>query len=416
MKAKPNQVEVLQELEQVATRVGRSDYAARINTRLIKLMPNNPIPHGNLGLALQQQGAFKDAEAVYRKAIKKWPTHAALYRMWFLGHKFKSASDPAITSALKLWRDKTLDDANRENLGFALAKAMADIGRHDKVFDFLRPANEIGKRQYPFDRSIQRGLNESFREAATEPRIAREGTSEFAPIFVLGTPRSGTTLVERIIAAHPDVSAGGEIAQAFFLHGVLLRPKDQPTPIADLAPELMASFARQYEITAREVSQTKGPLVTDKSLLNNMIVGWLAAAFPRARFIAVKRNPPDVALSIYRNYFTTGTHIYSHDLGDIASVIRNYENDIAHWRDRVDLTEIDYDLLTADPEGESRKLIAAAGLDWDDACLEFYKQKSNVRTLSLAQVREPIYKKSSGGWKTYEKDMQPFWEAWEQDA
>lgn len=415
LRSKPDQYEILRELELVARRVGRSDYATDLNRRMVKLRPDDPAPLVNMGLTTQQSGAFKKAETLFRRAQKKWPHSGALYRIWFRGRTFKTASDPILKQALDLWRRDDLADLERMSLAFALAKAMEDLGRHDKVFHFLREGNEIGRALYPFDRAARRRQAEAYFAAASDRPIARAGSSDFAPVFVIGVPRSGTTLVERIISAHPDVSAGGEISQAYAFHTALMRRGEEIEPVAKVDPDLLTAFARQYEVSAREIAQAETGRVTDKSIQNNLIVGWLAAAFPKARFIMVRRDPRDVALSIYKNFFVPGGHTYSYDLGDIASVIRTFDLSVEHWRERVDLTEVSYDDLIADPDAQSRRLIAAAGLDWDDACLEFYKQKSNVTTLSLAQVRQPIYKSSSGGWKRYETEMQPFIDAWEKE-
>lgn len=413
LKARPHQRELIVALEDVATRVGRSDYAAALNRRLLKQNPADLGAMINLGVALQQDGNFDEAATVFRKALKKAPKEGELFRAWFRSRKITSASDPSLVQALKLWKDTNQSQHSRMSLGFALSKAMEDLGRHDEVFTYLKPANEIGKTLYPFDRDKRRKEVEGFFAASPDPKVVRSGSSDFQPIFVIGTPRSGTTLTERIITAHPDVAAGGEISQAFFLHGVLMRPKGVVTALGDVDPALLESLARQFEISAREVSQASGNHVTDKSIQNNLIMGWLAAAFPKARFIVVRRNPCDVALSIYKNYFQLGHHSYSYDLEDIASVLHNFDRSIEHWRDRVEMTEVRYEDLISDPEPESRRLIAGAGLDWHDDCLEFYKQKSAVRTLSIAQVRQPIYKTSLEGWKRHEKEMQPFVDAWE---
>jgi tetratricopeptide (TPR) repeat protein len=414
---RPEQKEILVELERVASLVGRADYAAKLNRRLVKLDPRNRDAVANLGIALQQSGQFDEADKVFRKALRTWPRSGVFHDAWFRGRKIKSASDPALRHALKLWKDDGLPDLERQRLGFALAKAMEDIGETDRVFSFLRPANEIGKTLYPFDRAARRAEVGRYLDAASAREIARTGSSDFAPIFVIGMPRSGTTLTELILAAHPDVHAGGEIAQAALFHSALMRSGDGFVAPGEADPEKLASFARQFELSAREhAGAPEGGRVTDKSIQNNLIIGWLAAAFPRARFVVVRRDRHDVALSIYKNFFAPGLHNYGYDLADIASVQRNFDTTIAHWRERVDLVEVEYDALTADPEPRTRALIEGVGLPWHDDCLDFHTKKSTVRTLSLAQVRQPIYRSSSGGWRRYAAELQPFIEAWEQGA
>ena len=136
---------------------------------------------------------------------------------------------------------------------------------------------------------------------------------------------------------------------------------------------------------------------------------------PKARIIVVRRDPRDVALSIYKNHFALGTHRYASKLEDIAHQMRGFERAVAHWRDHIDLTEISYDALTSDPEPEIRKLVAAAGLPWDEACLDHTGASQTISTLSLAQARKPIYKSSSGGWRRYADALDPFLKAWDAD-
>ncbi|MGX9355740.1 sulfotransferase family protein [Roseobacteraceae bacterium S113] len=328
------------------------------------------------------------------------------------GKKFKFPGDPALKAAQALWNSPDLHPVDKSQLGYALAKAHEDLGHYDQVFSYLDPANQIRNDQHPYPASSRKAYLEDVLQAADEASVRRIGTSTQAPIFVIGTPRSGTTLVERIIAAHPQVKAGGEVGQGYFLHAVTMRESGKTRPLASAEAQDLDRFGAYYMRSAQETAQTNDLRITDKSIQNYIIMGWLAAAFPNARFIVVRRDPRDVALSIYKNYFAPNTHTYAQKLENIAFMMKLFDQAISHWSSRIDVSEVNYDVLTNDPEQESKKLIAAAGLEWDDACSRFYENKQTVSTLSLAQVRQPIYKSSSGAWKRYERELQPFIDAY----
>jgi hypothetical protein len=145
-----------------------------------------------------------------------------------------------------------------------------------------------------------------------------------------------------------------------------------------------------------------------------LIYGLLHTALPNARFIIVHRDPRDIAVSIYKNYFTGGTHRYANDLAAIADAIKAFRQIVAHWRNTLPdrFTEIRYEDLVADPVSMSKQLIHAAGLGWQDQCLDFHKSGGTVKTLSLHQVRQPIYQSSAAAWRRYEAELQPFFDAW----
>ena len=351
---------------------------------------------------LQSLGRFDEADALFRKLLKRHPEDTELYRVFF-GARKAVKGEPALRAMSRLWTDPRLNDHGRVDIGFALAKAMDDLGEPKKVFPLLRKANAAQRRLAPFDADAQ--------EAELAAALAFQDGADLTPlwpddggvrpVFVTGLPRSGTTLAERIIAAHSAATAGGEMGhaarQAWMAFGV---PPKAP-PLASLDAAALADWRdRYFRMVARDTGVTSG-VVTDKSIRSHLVFGLIRRALPGARIVVVHRDPRDVALSIYRNHFKLGTHRYANDLADIAATIKQFRRAVAHWRDRMPgvIHEVRYEDLVADPEPQARALVTAAGLDWEDACLRFHEQAGAVQTLSLAQVRQPIHAGRRAAWR-----------------
>ena len=237
------------------------------------------------------------------------------------------------------------------------------------------------------------------------------GSNSELPIFIVGTPRSGTTLIEQVLAAHPRVHGAGELK--FIGERVQSLPQRMgrsiayPQCVKSLTPELISEFAKAYLEHLRGHSAAANVLrVTDKMPINFYHIGLIAVLFPRARIIHCRRDPLDACLSMYFQSFTEGYH-YSYDFADLGVFYRQYRRLMDHWR-RVlfgRLIEIDYEDIVNHQEASSRQLVDACGLDWDDACLRFYEHNRPVRTGSGWQVRQPIYKTSVKRWKNYEQHL-----------
>ena len=410
---RPQEPAILTLAADLRARCGDIDGAAQAHDALIARDPRALKPRADKAHFLQLAGRFDAAETLFRKLLRQNPYEGQLYRM-FVGGTRLARGDPLIAAMLKAMKHPRLTDNSRMHLGFALAKAMEDTGQADKVFGYLRLANGLQQRAFPFDRAERLAELDHVLAAQEGLRPLPVSADTPRPILVCGMPRSGTTLAEQIIAAHSQVRAGGEMGHALRLayQGFGAGPRFS---LAGATPESLGRYAAAYRQAARASTHADAPCVTDKAIQSYMVFGLIHAAMPDARLIVVQRDPRDIALSIYKNPFAEGTHRYANDLADIAWMIRQFQRCVAHWKERLPglIHEIRYEDLVSDPEAQSRALIAAAGLAWEDGCLDFHRSTSTVKTLSVAQVRQPIHAGRREAWRRYEAEMQPFTEAWE---
>ena len=392
----------------------RPDKALAAYDQVISLDRKALKPRADKAHYLQLLGRFDEAEALFVKLIKQHPRETELYRI-FLATRKVTPGDPHLRAMKALWNSASLPDPQRMHLGFALAKSMEDIGQPDQVFAYLDRANALQRAAAPFDAAAQDIEFDGVRaaQAGLDP-TATGAPPPLRPVFVTGMPRSGTTLVERILGAHSAVTTGGEMGHAMRLAYHMFGVGAQMRPLDREPPAKLRQFAESYVRLAQRDLGPDAQVVTDKSILSHLIFGLIRHSLPGARIIVVHRDPRDIALSIYKNHFTTGTHRYANDLSEIAGSIKRFRRSVAHWRDRMPglIHEIRYEDLVSDPEPQSRALVAAAGLDWEDACLTFHNSGGAVKTLSVSQVRQPIHRRSAQAWKTYETELTPFIAAW----
>lgn len=350
----------------------------------------------NLALHHEEYGDRRAALGLFRRILEIDPFyHPALVR---IAHA-ETVTDPGgdvVRRLRRTLRRTNLDTAGRESLHFALGKALDDCGRFDEAFGQYALGNQLSSaRLLRYDRyATEQGVTRII-EAFDGGKIAAATPVSGAPlVFVTGMFRSGSTLIEQVLAAHPRVTAGGEID--WFLRVPLsLDPADWQALGQGYLEYLRRSFPG-------------ADIVTNKRPDAFGLLGMLKATFPNARFVNTVRDPRDTALSIWFQQFDDRLG-YAADLADIAHHHRQYRRLMTHWRDLFadSIFDADYDAYVQDPRGVTERLLAFVGLDWHEGCLDFQKNATRVRTASVTQVREPLYRRSSGRWRNYERQLAP---------
>ncbi|MCU4653625.1 sulfotransferase, partial [Roseibacterium sp. SDUM158016] len=349
----------------------------------------------------QTAGDLEGAEADLVRATEIAPQAAEAYRAYANG-RTSSADDPVARRLSEQLSRVDLSAQARRVMAFAAAKFAADRKDTEAETAHLERANRLMAQAFPY--SFDADLATARKLVADWPslrEIRAEGPSD-PVIFVTGLPRSGTTLAESILAAHPLVTAGGEMP---FLSRALAPALEG---LRDGAPDA-ARFAEAGERYLQAARRRTGapPVIADKAISTFSRIGHAATALPGARFVVLRRDPRDTGLSLWRNMFPEGLHRYAYDQVQMARYIRLHEALVAFWAehlpDRVHV--LDYEALTAEPEAETRRLVAFCGLDWDPACLAPEAAERNVATLSFAQVRKPIGRGSVAGWRRFEAGL-----------
>ncbi|MEE8270756.1 MAG: sulfotransferase [Alphaproteobacteria bacterium] len=409
----PSLVEAHGNLATALARIGRLDDAGQALCRALRLRPDDPALHCQRARLLLQQGRMSDAERAVRRALAIDPGCALAY-FELADIKRFDAGDGDLAAMERL--ATRLDERpvrQRIDLHFALAKALEDAGRYDDASRHLNRGNALMRRLVPFDIARQEALFTTIADVFDEDFAAsRDGTGDpsTVPVFVVGMPRSGTTLVEQILGSHPMVTAAGELRDlSRIARGVsgATDPAEAVRGLAALTEADRAAMGRAYVDAVRAVDPDADRVV-DKMPSNFLRIGLIAAILPNARIIHCRRDPADTCLSCYQQQFGGG-QAFSYDLDDLGRYYRLYRGLIEHWRRVLPgrVLEIDYEDVVADAGGAARRLIAHCDLPWDAACLRFHDSARPVRTASATQVRRPIYSTSVGRWRRFEAHLAP---------
>jgi tetratricopeptide (TPR) repeat protein len=394
---------------------GRGDVseAEFIYRQAIGLDPRHAQAWFGLGRTLEDLGHAEQAAHCYRQVLRLHPQQPwALGQL--LGLQGSEADDALIRDAQRTLDVEQTPDAAKALIGYGLGKVYDRRGGYDAAFAAFERANRARRAQAgPFDAAefeqrIDRIIKTFSAEFFEERRRFGIGTN--LPVFIVGMPRSGTTLTEQILDSHPRMFGAGELPHLAELVTGLPERFDLDVPWPLCAPQLTAMNIHEAAHAYLEKLRAKAPhsalRASDKSPLNFFHLGLIALLFPNARIVHCTRNPIDTCLSIYFENFRPN-QTYATCLDDIAIYYRGYERLMAHWREVLPLTmlELRYEDSVQDIEAQARKLIAFVGLAWDERCLDFHESRRAVQTPSRWQVRKPIYTSSVQRWRRYEKHL-----------
>jgi len=393
--------------------LNRYDEAMECLRRALAIEPELSEAHFARGNVLVTLGRVAEGRQAFERAIALSPRRPEFYRSLAECKRF-AAGDPHLAAMEAMARDTTaLPDDERIALHFALAKAYDDISRPDEAFQHLRQANALKRARIDYDERAALDLQE--RVAAifsAEFMRGKSGSGDpsAVPVFVIGMPRSGTTLVEQIIASHPEAFGAGELSSFREAVNDALHPPHLdrwPEAVAAMTPQQLRDLGADYVRRVAALSPAKR--IVDKGLENFLFAGLIHLALPQARIIHVRRDAADTCFSCYSKLFT-GELPFTYDLGELGRYYRGYAQLMTHWRrvlPRDAMLEVQYEEMVADLPEQARSILAYCGLPWDERCLAFHETQRPVRTTSAAQVRRPIYQTSVGRWRPYAPMLQP---------
>lgn len=434
-------------LGNVLKQQGKLDDAIASFRRAISVEPNYYEAHYNLGVVLQAQGKLEDAVESYHKALSLQPGLAEAYNNSAMIFNELGEMDKAVTyfkKALSLkptyaeaYKNLSLivrhtennddiremedifnniqdiPDKDRSTLGFALGKAFEDLGDYSKAFTYILQANSLKRGLYKYSIQNDRDFFERIRKTFTSDFFSLNhgsGIRDRVPIFILGMPRSGTTLVEQILASHQLVFGAGELEILAELITVFCRDEKAikfPECVVNLDKTSFGRMGSEYIAKIKKYSN-HAEFITDKMPYNFLYIGLIKTILPNAKIIHCVRDPMDNCYSIFKTGFTRDNS-YAYDMTELGQYYNLYRNLMAHWEKVLPgfMYTIRYEEVVANQRRQTENLLHFCELSWDDACLSFYNTERRVSTASLAQVRQPIYNDSVELWKRYENQLEP---------
>ncbi|RWB67372.1 MAG: sulfotransferase family protein [Mesorhizobium sp.] len=400
-------------LAETLQEAGRLDEAIKLFRESLSIRPKDAELLYGLGVAMMEKGKLDEAADLARQAVAVVPGMA---KAWLLLTQVKRQTE----------RDKELAGMEAEHakapqgslarmqLSFGLGKVNDDLKDYGRAFDYFAEGNAIRRQGIDYDPVRTRGEFEAMKAAFDKTFFEKHRTSDISddtPIFVVGMPRSGTTLVEQIIASHPQVYGAGELnilKTAVGKQFPMSMPGGFPAGIADMPDKAFAEAGQAY----LDMLHSRYPgyrHVTDKMPGNFMLVGFLHMMLPKAKIVHCARDAAATCLSIFKVHFRGDSHRYGYDLGELADFHNLYTDIMAHWHKVLPgvVHDVRYEDFVADQEGQTRALMAHLGLPWDDKVLSFHETDRPVRTASAAQVRQPMYQGSVDLWKRYGDRLKP---------
>jgi len=407
----PNYIQAHFNLGNTLHELGQLETAIKSFKKVIAIKPDYAEAHNNLGMTYQQLGQINDSINEYEKALASNPGYADVYYNLSYLNKY-TFNDPQITKMKSLLSDSKLSQSDRISLCFTLAKVNENLDNQDELFKYLNEANSLNKQElnYSLDRSqtLFSIVKEMFSSAYSdiEKSLSSE-PSTFKPIFIVGMPRSGSTLVEQIISSHHEVHGAGELPNLPDIIAPIA--KNYVNQSMNKIPEKAFVSIREQYLDVLSNLNTPESVITDKFPMNFLYIGFILTAFPGATIVHLKRDARATCWSIYKTNFNNTSIGYSYNIDDLAGFYGLYKDLMDFWHQLFPgkIYDMCYEDLTINQEEETRKLLQYCELDWDENCLSFHKNKRAVKTASSIQVREKMYQGSSEAWKKHEAYLKP---------
>lgn len=401
---KSNYSEAFNNLGLALEELGKLEDAQKFYRQAISSDHKNFYAHNNLGVVLRSMGRIDEAKSNFNKAIDINPEFANAYYNLSSIIKFKE-KDELFNKMYEIYINQNLSEKESCLINYALAKANEDLNNVEQSFLHYLKGNKLRKKMlnYDFKNDVkifdQIKLNSKL--IIEHSLNINELKVSLVPVFIVGMPRSGTTLVEQIISSHSNVTGAGELVFINELGGKLAKG------ISKINKSSLLDFRKSYLNELKKISDGN-KIITDKLPQNFRYIGLIASALPEARIIHIQRNPAAVCWSNFKHYFSKNGLGYTYSLDDVVSYYKLYLNLMKHWRNMLDhkIYNLDYEALVENQENETRKLINHLNLDWESKCLSPQDNKKNVPTASTIQVRKKVYKGSSQQWLKFKPFLQ----------
>ena len=410
IKLRPDYGEAHHNLARLLEAIDDFDGSIKHYQRAVKIMPTNADSRYSLANVCKVAGRLEEAILHFRATIGINPRNGNAHRQMAMLVRHVEHDDD-MKAMESLLEDKSLADEPKMHVHFALGKSFEDIRNYGVAFRHFDSANRIMRQHMDFE--ISNWLHDVEKQkqvftSALFQKFEAVGDQQAQPIFILGMPRSGTSLVEQIVASHDAVYGAGEVQT---MNTAIMKSLDISRYPEVVVQTVGSVFEAMAAIYTDELSKLRGDarFTTDKMPNNFKFIGMIKLMFPNARVIHCRRDPLDNCLSLYKNHFSRNGPYYSFDLVELGAYHNGYRDLMNHWQEVLPgfIFNIDYEEIVADLEGQSRSLLKFCGLDWQPACLDFHNTRRNVRTASAAQVRRPIYRDSVRSWRHYEEQLAP---------
>ncbi len=404
LKIKPNYLNALINLANLKEKLNLNNDAIETLKIALKYYPEDYFLHYTIGTIYQFLGDFKNSHIHYKKSLSINPSYTEIYRLMSMTKKFKDNDKDFEIFKSKI-NDENLNEIKKMHIYFALGKAYDDIKNFDKSFLNYKNGNDIKdkhlKFNFKFDEKILYNLKKYFETKSNQLLLKNKIDKKI--IFIVGMPRSGTSLIEQVLSAHEEVVGAGELT---FLTDAIyneffLNPNEVDFSI--ISEEKIKKIQKFYMDKISELDFSEKYIV-DKAPLNFKWAGFIKKIFPNSYVIHCNRDAMDICWSNYKQYYSSSNLGFSYNLNKLGKFYNLYSEYMDFWQKILgekNLFNIQYENFTKNFESEVRNLLKFCDLDWSSSCVEFYKSENSVSTASLAQVRQPIYKTSIASWKNY---------------
>ena len=407
----PNDPVVIELTGTVLNSLGEYEAAELLFERAHQMVPNNSSALMNLGNVRVFLGKIDNAVALFRKAILLEPDSAQCH--WGLANSEKAKDDTHIKTMQGLIDSGRQSKRSQGFLHYAIGKENEDLGNWADAFAAFTKGAQARRETVEFNETDEIAMFEAIKSTYTADWLTTRppGIPDPSPIFVLGQPRTGTTLIERVITSHSKVLSAGELQQ----FGLAVRraarhnePKRFSRDLFLKAADINPSKIGEMYLKATAKQRAKKPFFVDKLPVNYLTLPLILAALPNAKIVHLVRGPMDACFASFKQLFADA-YLHSYDQGEMARHHARYRDLMAHFHCEFPgkIIDVSYEDTARELEPNARKLIAALGIDWEDACLNFHKSSAGVATASSVQVREPAHTRSIGRWRRYETDLAP---------